>query len=226
MKYITGHSRTHVKHVELHRSLLVRTASKREESVPSIFLGAGGSLWAGFPSTFNSILFHEGGLQVLITPSPLSHLVSPWGSVASDRPPWSGGNVAAHIAGQEFAIRVCRARLRFRSRSSNCQADCTWDLEILVTVIIRDNQRRPSIKSNTLKCDRTQKVSRRVYVIHVATWIIGSRRISVLWDTWILESTSRLFISWTPMRIMTHFFNFWVISILCWRVSTSVKIDY
>lgn len=112
--------RTYTKHVDLYRSLLIGATSVQKRRIgPSVLPSAGGSLWAEFPSVFNSILFHEGGLQVLITPSPLSHLVSPWGSVASDRPPRSGGNAAAHIAGQEFAIRVCRARLRLRSRFSS-----------------------------------------------------------------------------------------------------------
>lgn len=50
------------------------------------------------------------------TPSPLPPGIT-LGS-ASDRPPRGGGNAAAHIAGQEFAIRVCAARLRLRSRLS------------------------------------------------------------------------------------------------------------
>lgn len=50
------------------------------------------------------------------TPSPLPPGIT-LGST-SDRPPRGGGNAAAHIAGQEFAIRACTARLRLRSRLS------------------------------------------------------------------------------------------------------------
>lgn len=42
------------------------------------------------------------------TPSPLPPGITL--DSTSDRPPQSGGNAIAHIAGQEFAIRVCRAR--------------------------------------------------------------------------------------------------------------------
>jgi len=84
-------------------------APGREESL---------SLSLSLSLSCNSILFHEGGLQVFYTfPSTTwRHL----GRAPSDRPPRSGGNAAAHIAGQEFAIRACvRASLRLRSRLSN-----------------------------------------------------------------------------------------------------------
>lgn len=135
-----------MKYIELYQSLLIRTASVQKGRLgPSILLGAGGSLWAGFPSTFNSILFHEGGLQVLITPSPLF----PPGITLGQRGERSTSSKwrergGAHCRPGVRDTRVPRALKASRSRFSNCQfhcqADCMRDRRktISVMVIIQD----------------------------------------------------------------------------------------
>ncbi|KAG7201574.1 hypothetical protein KM043_004319 [Ampulex compressa] len=72
----------------------------------------GGSRWAEFQPPASSILFDEGG--PCVPPSPLP----PGTTLGHDRPPRSGGNAEAHIAGQEFAIRVCSVLPGFSFRRS------------------------------------------------------------------------------------------------------------
>lgn len=93
------------------------TASGREDSVRQPFSSR---LWVAPDgralNPCSTPFYSTKAVRKFSTPSPLPPGIT-LGS-ASDRPPRGGGNAAAHIAGQEFAIRVCAARLRLRSRLS------------------------------------------------------------------------------------------------------------
>lgn len=173
-----------------HRGLLIRRNSSEKRS-PSVNpsrcdcarAGLNGRAFNLHPTPFCSTK----AVYRFSTPSPL-----PLGITldsTSDRPPRSGGNAIAHIAGQEFAIRVCRAHCpreptasfpllkRVSSSWRSCLVSCQVSCQIgPIAGEIDGCQWQLSVVEHVKKiCQLNLKSRTSVCVMHINACKVGSK---------------------------------------------------